>query len=126
MAALDRDQRAAQVPRQAMETVPADVAARYLQELPMTWRKVDGGTGRRLLAGALFERIDVLGLQDATVYLTAHAARHGLAAVLPEAVGISVNGRGERSSGHTIQLSIRIEPRPIANILSVNSALEIA
>ncbi len=96
MAALDRDERAAKAPRQAADVVPADVAARYLQELPKTWRKADGGTGRRLLAGALFERIDVLGLQDATVYLTAHATRHGLAAVLPETIGISVNGRGER------------------------------
>lgn len=57
----------------------------------------EGGTGPRLLASALFGRIDVLGVQEATVHLSAHAVRHGLAAALPEEMGILVSGRGERS-----------------------------
>src|ERR1035437_1558204 len=32
---------------------------------------------------SLFDRIDVLGMREATVHLSAHAVRHGLAAVLP-------------------------------------------
>ena len=46
------------------------------------------------------ERIDVLGLQDATVYLTALTARHGLAAVLPETVGIVVTAGREEFRRH--------------------------
>jgi hypothetical protein len=33
-----------------------------------------------------------------------------LAAVLPEEIGISVSGRGERSSAHTFQLRYEIAP----------------
>src|SRR5664280_1001267 len=37
------------------------------------------------------------GLSEATVYLSAHAVRHGLAAVLPAEFSSPVNPRGERS-----------------------------
>ena len=57
-----------------------------------------------MVASALFQRIDVLGLREATVYLTAGAARHGFAAALPEEVGISVSGRGERGCPATNDL----------------------
>jgi hypothetical protein len=50
-----------------------------------------------MLATALFDRIDVLGMREATVHLSAHAVRHGLAAVLPAELRIPVGGRGERS-----------------------------
>jgi DNA invertase Pin-like site-specific DNA recombinase len=96
MAALDRDQAALQTPKPA-EPVPADVAVRFLQELPKTWAKAKGGKGRQMLASSLFDRIDVLGLEEATVSLSAHAVRHGLAAVLPAELRIPVYGRGERS-----------------------------
>ncbi len=95
MAALDRDQAALQAPRPA-EPVPADVAVRFLRELPVTWAEAKGGKGRQLLASAVFDRIEVLGLREATVFLSAHAVRHGLAAVLPAELGIPVSGRGER------------------------------
>ncbi len=64
--------------------VPADVAVRYLRELPLTWAKATGGVGRQRLADALFDRIDVLGLREATVVLSADAVRHCFAEVLPE------------------------------------------
>jgi len=51
-----------------------------------------------MVAEALFEHIDVLGLRKATAHLTADIVRHGLAAALPEEVGTLVCGRGERSS----------------------------
>ena len=93
MRRLDREEATARQPRSA-DAVPADVAVAYLRELPLTWRKAAGGTGRQLTADALFDRIEVLGLQQATVQLSEHAVRHGLAAALPEGFGISVNGRG--------------------------------
>ena len=71
--------------------------SRYVRELPETWRKAEGGSGRQLLASALFSRIEVLGIREATVHLSAHAVRHGLAAALPAEMRILVNGRGERS-----------------------------
>ncbi len=95
MRELDRAAETARTPR-AADVVPADVAVRYLRELPETWRAADGGAGQQLLASALFSRIEILGLQEATVHLTEHAVRHGIAAALPEEVGISVSGRGER------------------------------
>jgi DNA invertase Pin-like site-specific DNA recombinase len=95
MAALDRDQAGLQAPKPA-PPVPADVAVRYLRELPKTWAEAKGGQGRAMLASALFDRIDVLGLREATVHLSAHAVRHGLAAVVPAEFDSPVSGRGER------------------------------
>ena len=109
MATLDRDQAALQAPRPA-EPVPADVAVRFLRELPKTWAKAKGGKGRAMLATALFDRIDVLGLREATVSLSAHAIRHGLAAVLPAELVLPVYGRGERSAGYAFQLRYEIAP----------------
>ncbi len=95
MSQLDRTQTAAET-RPSAEAIPADLAVQYVRELPETWRKAEGGKGRQLLASALFDRIDVLGLREATVHLSEHAVRHGLAAALSKVVGISVSGRGER------------------------------
>jgi hypothetical protein len=50
-----------------------------------------------MLAAALFDRIDVLGMEEATVSLSAHAVRHGLAAVLPAELVLPGYGRGERT-----------------------------
>ena len=76
--------------------VPADAAVRYLREQPETWATAQGGAGRSMVADALFEHIDVLGLRKATAHLTANIVRHGLAAALPKEVGTLVCGRGER------------------------------
>ena len=56
--------------------VGADVAIHASEP----WRRAGAGRGRQLLASALFDRIEVLGLREATVYVSANAARHGLAA----------------------------------------------
>lgn len=95
MRALDARE-ASLVQQQAPNPIPAAVAVRYLQELPETWRRAAGGEGRRLLASAVFDRIEVLGMREATVHLSEHAVRHGLGAALPTELGISVSGRGER------------------------------
>ena len=98
--------------RAVPDEVPAEVAVGYLRELNKTWQEAEGGQGRALLAQALFERIDVLGMKEATVTLTEHASRHGFGAVLPEEFGISVSGRGERSRGYAFQLNYSIVPAP--------------
>jgi DNA invertase Pin-like site-specific DNA recombinase len=101
-AALDASMRRLDSQEQVMseravpDEVPAEVAVGYLRELNKTWQEAEGGQGRALLAQALFERIDVLGMKEAIVTLTEHASRHGFGAVLPEEIGISVSGRGER------------------------------
>jgi hypothetical protein len=107
MASLDRDESAADHPR-ATEAIPPDVAVRYVRELPETWRKAEGGSGRQLLASALFSRIEVLGIREATVHLRAHAVRHGLAAALPAEMRILVNGRGERRQTSTTDLNVPV------------------
>jgi hypothetical protein len=93
---LDEEEREARQPR-SEDGIPAEVAARYLRDLATTWRKADGGPGRRMLAEALFHRIDALGFREATLRLTDHAIAHGFAAVIPERLDLTVGyGRGER------------------------------
>ena len=90
----DRDPEALE---RTMVRLPTHVAVPYVQDLPGTWRKAEGSSGRQLLASTLFDRIDVLGVQEATVHLSAHTVRHGLAPAPPVEVGILVSGRGERT-----------------------------
>ncbi|MFO7533101.1 MAG: hypothetical protein R6W93_11620 [Candidatus Limnocylindrales bacterium] len=94
------------------ETVPAPDAHRYLQELPATWRALEQGEGpgRRMLAEALFDRLDVLGFREMVAHPTAYAVARGLVAALPQRMDITVGyGRGERSSDFTSQLRCETE-----------------
>ena len=96
MARLDTEELEARRP-QRVQRVPADVAVRYLRELSTTWRKADGGPGRKMLAEALFSRIEVLGGREATIHLTGAAMAHGFAAAIPDRLDVTVGyGRGER------------------------------
>jgi hypothetical protein len=98
MLRLDAEEAEARRSRQA-DGVPADVAVRYLRELATTWHKAEGGPGRRMLAQALFERIEALGFREATLRLTDTALAHGFAAIIPERLDLTVGyGRGERGS----------------------------
>jgi hypothetical protein len=63
-----------------------------------------------MVADALFEHIDVLGLRKATAHLTADIVRHGLAAALPEEVGTLICGRGERGGTYPCSVSNRRRP----------------
>jgi hypothetical protein len=89
--------------------VPADVAVRYLSDLTGTWAAADGGQGRKMLAEALFERIEVRGFREARLHLTDAAIAYGFGAVLPESFRISVSGRGER--GRASLAHLRFRPR---------------
>lgn len=95
MARLDAEELEARRPRE-VEGVPADVEIRYLRELSTTWRRGDGGPGRRMLAQALFSRIEVLGGMEATIHLTDAAVAHGFAAAIPDRLDVTVGyGRGD-------------------------------
>jgi hypothetical protein len=110
MARLDTDEHEARRPLEA-EGWPAHVAVSYLRELSTTWRKADGGPGRRMLAAALVSRIEVLGAREATIHLTDAAVAHAFAAAIPDRLDVTVqNGRGERTRAHTFQLIVRIRP----------------
>ncbi len=68
MRTLDNDEAEAKRERD-QDGIPAAVAVRYLRDLAETWRAAEGGRGRRMLAEALFERIEARGFQrvdDAT------------------------------------------------------------
>lgn len=86
----------------------ADVAVGYLRDLAETREAADGGPGRRMLAEALFERIDALGFRETTLRLSDIAIAHGFAAVIPDRLEVSVgNGRGERARASLTQQSLR-------------------
>jgi len=66
--------------------------------LPTTCQGADGGPGRRILAEALFERIEVLGAREGTIRLTDGAVAYGFAAAIPDRLDVTVGyGRGERT-----------------------------
>jgi hypothetical protein len=73
-------------------------ARAYLKELPVLWANTSD-TGRHAIAEAVFERIDVLGANDFTFALTAHARARGWDAAFGAGV-VRVkegqSGRGER------------------------------
>jgi hypothetical protein len=106
MARLDAEEQEARQER-VVDGVPPAEAVRYLRELQPTWEAADGGPGRKMLAEALFERIDVRGFQEVEIHLTDAAIAHGFGAVLPESFGISVSGRGERGSASLAHLPAR-------------------
>jgi hypothetical protein len=114
-ARLEAEEREARRPRE-VEGVPADVAVRYLGELSTTWRKADGGPGRRMLAEALFSRIEVLGAREATIHLTDAAVAHGFATAIPDRLDVTVGyGRGERIGADTPSPILLI---PVTNVPS--------
>ena len=76
---------------------PADVRT-CLESLPELWAKTSDAR-RHAIAEAVFERIDVLGANDFTFTLTAHAKAHGWDAAFgsgDQSISIGRSGRGER------------------------------
>ena len=62
---------------------------------------------------SVFDRIDVLGMREATVYLSAHAVRHGLTGGLPAEFDSPVSGRrslGSRTSDRMCRVVVRAGP----------------
>lgn len=74
-------------------------ARRYLEDLAALWRETDE-EGRRAMAEVLFERVEVLGVEDALIQPTPTALAYGFAeafAAGPVRCTTSRYGRGERS-----------------------------
>jgi DNA invertase Pin-like site-specific DNA recombinase len=76
MRRLDHEECEAQAAHADVPTAAEAVA--YLQDLPRLWEEAEG-SGRRLLAEALFERIDVLGARKVHVHPSASARAQGWA-----------------------------------------------
>ena len=111
MARLDREEREA-IEEKVEDGVPADEAVRYLKDLEGTWDAADGGEGRKMLAEALFERIEARGFREVRLHLTNAAIAHGFGTVLPQRLAITVSGRGERARADTPSPSLVI---PVTN-----------
>ena len=74
MKRLDAEETAA---RSAPSQSPTAAQARaYLEDLPRLWKETSP-EGRRGLAQAIFDRVDVLGVTDYTITLTPEAEAHG-------------------------------------------------
>lgn len=100
MERLDREEADANAVTRELPT--AEEARAYLTDLPRLW-DASGPEERKLLANALFERVDVLGVEEVTVTLTAEAREHGWLAAwagteleVPLASKVVGYGRGER------------------------------
>ena len=76
MRRLDQDEAEAQVTQADLPT--AAEAVEYLGNLPQLWEEAEG-SGRRLLAEALFDRIDVLGAGKVHLHPSASARAQGWA-----------------------------------------------
>jgi len=110
MAQLDAEEQAARDPVERGQLTPSEIVA-YLRSLPSLWAD-SGPDGRQALATALFARTDVVGFERMEYELTPDAIELGLGDALPTVFEIGKErefGRGERSRGFTIQVSVRIE-----------------
>jgi hypothetical protein len=108
MARLDAEAAAAVV--RPSRTPTAAEARAYLEELPKLWAKTSGA-GRKSIAEAVFERIDVLGATGYTFTLTAHAKARGWDVAFGArdvAVTNGRSGRGERSHTSSADLNVPV------------------
>ena len=99
MARLDAEEAEAKV--SALAVQPAEALA-WLHDLPALWAAADD-SGRRLLTEALFEKVEVLGVESVTIHPTPEADAHGWSdafgaapLLLNAGRAFSTYGRGER------------------------------
>jgi len=85
------------------------------RDLPALWAAADD-SGRRLLTEALFERVEVLGVQSVAIHPTPEADAHGWSdAFGPEPLLLNTgrafrtNGRGERSHTATTDVFVPVK-----------------
>lgn len=101
MAALDAQEQHARV--EVPTLAPDDVRA-YLTRLPTLW--ADAPRSRHLLTASLFDRVRLLGHEEATFDLSAEAIALGIADGMPATLTISGGyGRGERGRATTCHLN---------------------
>jgi len=89
--------------RASTKGVSAEEAVAWLENLPALWTASDD-SGRRLLTEAIFEKVEVLGVQSVTIHPTPEADGHGwsdafgsVPLLLNAGRAFSTYGRGERS-----------------------------
>ena len=73
MTRLDAEEAEAKASTKTVE--PAE-ALEWLRDLPALWEAADD-SGRRLLTEAIFEKVEVLGVQSVTIHPTPEADAHG-------------------------------------------------
>lgn len=64
------------IARASTQVVSATEAVAWLHDLPALWKAADD-SGRRLLTEAIFEKIEVLGVQSVTIHPTPKADARG-------------------------------------------------
>ncbi|HEY8815009.1 MAG TPA: hypothetical protein VIP57_07895, partial [Candidatus Dormibacteraeota bacterium] len=108
---LDVEETEAKASTQVVE--PSE-ALSWLRDLPALWAAADD-SGRRLLTEALFEKVEVLGVQSVTIHPTPEADAHGWsdafgAEPLLLSLGgkVSTDGRGERSRPDGLRMIVRV------------------
>jgi hypothetical protein len=96
--------------------VNPEEALAYLANLPRLWNEA-APERRQQIAGALFERIDVLGLKEATIHPSPEAMAHGWRAAWGDEIltgayrgdyGRGESGRGERACTSNNHLSVEL------------------
>jgi DNA invertase Pin-like site-specific DNA recombinase len=90
------------ITRASSKVVSAAEAVVWLHDLPALWTAADD-SGRRLLTEAIFEKVEVLGVQSVTIHPTPEADAHGwseafgsVPLLLNAGRAFSTDGRGER------------------------------
>ena len=120
------DERESEAKASTRVVEPSEALA-WLRDLPALWAAADD-SGRRLLTEAIFEKVEVLGVQSVTIHPTPEAGAHGWSDAfgtlppLPSAGRASrTDGRGERDSPSRTQrpgpflLINRTRPREAAS-----------
>jgi hypothetical protein len=99
MGRLDADEAEAKASTRVVEPLEA---LEWLRDLPALWAAADD-SGRHLLTEALFEKIEVLGVQSVAIHPTPEADAHGwsdafgpVPLLLNAGRSFSTYGRGER------------------------------
>ncbi len=100
--------------RASTQGVSAAEAVAWLHDLPALWAAADD-SGRRLLTEAIFEKVEVLGVQSVTIHPTPEADAHGwseafgtLPLLLNAGRAFSTDGRGERRQTSTTDLTVPV------------------
>lgn len=111
MRRLDEEEQSAR--EREAPTPTAAQAAGYLADLPALWRDTDDD-GRRLLAQALFERVEALGTERVSFVPTLKAEAYGFAAAWPGPIRCSIGryGRGERDSASSSYVLVDLLTTP--------------
>jgi DNA invertase Pin-like site-specific DNA recombinase len=119
---LDAEEQEARQPKRRLPT--RDEARERLSDLPSIWR-TSGPEERQRLLRSLFERIEVMGVEEVRLFPTQEALDYGWFAAwngktlrVPLEAASLRYGRGERSRGYAFELRYKIVP-PAGRLIEV-------